>query len=444
LERLIGHGADPRDARPFGRLFLPDNDRVVAGFGLTFSPPKTLSVLWGTAGEAVSTAVLTAHKRSAEIALSVLEHHAAFTRTSSGGVFQVDTDGFVAAALTHRTSRAADPQLHTHVLVAHKGCVPDGRWRARCPRALLAPEGHRDALQGGACAELSTSLGVRWTAVDENGIAEIEGVPQVLVETWSSRRKAVEEMGSQLAAQREADLGRALSPSERATAYQLAAYRTRAPKFDADTSTTELVVRRRTETASWGQEPERWLPGVLGHELVAPTMDASEIMRATIDRLEETKAMWGRSDVVEVLSTLVQATSGEELRAEIELLADAVLRHDEVCSLAAPLPAEPPQALHRADGMSAIERHGAIRYTTLGREGRVLDAVRGYEGAGLGVIPGDITDAVLSTSVLGEDQRRAVRELLGSGDQVALLVGPAGAGKSRALRGARRLAARRH
>ena len=39
LERLIGHGTDPRDGHGLGRSYSPDNDNVVAGFGLTFSPP---------------------------------------------------------------------------------------------------------------------------------------------------------------------------------------------------------------------------------------------------------------------------------------------------------------------------------------------------------------------------------------------------------------------
>ena len=43
-------------------------------------------------------------------------------------------------------------------------------------------------------AELTASLGVCWTPVDENGIAEIQGVPKVLVETWSTRRHEVESL----------------------------------------------------------------------------------------------------------------------------------------------------------------------------------------------------------------------------------------------------------
>ena len=46
--------------------------------------------------------------------------------------------GLVAAAFRHRTSRAGDPQLHTHVLVANLGRGPDGRWSALDGRRLYA------------------------------------------------------------------------------------------------------------------------------------------------------------------------------------------------------------------------------------------------------------------------------------------------------------------
>jgi conjugative relaxase-like TrwC/TraI family protein len=440
LERLIGQGRHPIDGSTLGRPF-PDRAGVVAGFGLTFSPPKTVSVLWGIADIETSAAVLVAHERAFESSLAFLQDHAGFTRRGAGGVFQVDSEGFLAAGFTHRTSRAADPQLHTHVLVANKVRAEDGRWRSLDARELFEHQKAAGMLYKAALrAELTTSLGVRWTEVDENGIAEIEGVPQVLVEAWSSRRKAVEEMGSQLVAEREAELGRELSPSERATAYQLAAYRTRAPKVESDTPTAELTARWRDEARSWGQEPERWLPAVLGRESIHPTIDPGAIVQATVEHLQSTKATWGRSDAVEVLSTLVTGEHADEVRTLVDHLADSVLRNDSVCSLAAPLPAEVPDALRRRDGMTQIERHGATRFTTketLRAEGRILESVTGGIDAKAAIVPSRIVSDVLRESILSEDQRRAVRDLLTGGERVALLVGPAGAGKSRALDSAR-------
>jgi conjugative relaxase-like TrwC/TraI family protein len=441
LERLIGHGTDPRDGHGLGRSYSPDNDNVVAGFGLTFSPPKSVSVLWGTGGEELRTAVVAAHERALASTLDFLQDHAAFTRRGAGGVFQVDTEGFVAASFLHRTSRAADPQLHTHVLLANKVRAEDGRWLSLDGRELYEHQKAAGMLYRSALrAELTASLKVAWTPVDENGIAEIKGVPKVLLESWSTRRHEVESLGAEFVASRESELGRERSGGERARCLQLAAYRSRAPKLDAETPTEVLVARWREEAASWGQAPEHWLPRVLGHARASTPEDPKAVVHLAIARVEETRATWGRSDVTEVLTTLVTGANADELRARVEEAADEVLGDRRVCSLAAPLPAEPPDALRRRDQMSAIERHGATRYTTeatLRREARVLDAVAKGKDAGIGLVPERTLDMVLSRSILGADQQRAVRELLGGGEQVALLVGPAGAGKSRALHAAR-------
>jgi conjugative relaxase-like TrwC/TraI family protein len=441
LERLIGHGTDPRDGHGLGRSYSPDNDNVVAGFGLTFSPPKSVSVLWGTGDEELRTAVVAAHERAVASTLDFLQDHAAFTRRGAGGVLQVDTEGFVTASFLHRTSRAADPQLHTHVLVANKVRAEDGRWLSLDGRELYEHQKAAGMLYRAALrAELTASLGVSWTPVDENGIAEIQGVPKVLVETWSTRRHEVESLGVELVASRESELGRELSGGERARCLQLAAYRSRAPKLDAETPTDVLVARWREEAASFGQAPERWLPQVLGQARTSSPEDPKAVVHLAIARLEETRATWGRSDVTEVLTTLVTGANADELRARVEEAADEVIADHRVCSLAAPLPAEPPETLRRRDQMSAIERHGATRYTTeamLRREARVLDAVTKGRDARVALVPERTLDMVLSGSMLGADQQRAVRELLGGGEQVALLVGPAGAGKSRALGAAR-------
>jgi len=63
-------------------------------------------------------------------------------------------------------------------------------------------------------SELSTRLGVAWTPVDENGVAEVVGVPQELIEQWSARRHELKAVGDELIANREVELGRTLSPNE--------------------------------------------------------------------------------------------------------------------------------------------------------------------------------------------------------------------------------------
>lgn len=100
-------------------------------------------------------------------------------------------EGFVGAAFRHRTSRALDPQLHTHAVVANLAKRKDGRYIALDGTAL-----YRHAKTGGFVyqaelrARLSEYIGVEWAPV-ENGVAEIRGVPGAMVEHFSKRRAQI-------------------------------------------------------------------------------------------------------------------------------------------------------------------------------------------------------------------------------------------------------------
>ncbi len=92
---------------------------AVAGFDATFSAPKSVSLLFALGGPEASNEARNAHDASVRAALGFLETQASVGRRGRGGLFSVEGDGFVAAAFRHRTSRAAEPQLHTHVVVAN-------------------------------------------------------------------------------------------------------------------------------------------------------------------------------------------------------------------------------------------------------------------------------------------------------------------------------------
>ena len=51
-------------------------------------------------------------------------------RVVDGGPRRLKTSGVIGAAFRHRTSRAGDPLLHWHVLIANMAEGSDGRWTA--------------------------------------------------------------------------------------------------------------------------------------------------------------------------------------------------------------------------------------------------------------------------------------------------------------------------
>ena len=128
-------GLDPRDGSP---LRGSSSAVRVAGFDLTFSAPKSVSVLFGVGdGELRGRGRRSARPGGAggarlPRAVGRGGPARAWRRARRAG------DGLVAAAFRHRTSRAGDPQLHTHVLVANLGRGPDGRWSALDGRRLYA------------------------------------------------------------------------------------------------------------------------------------------------------------------------------------------------------------------------------------------------------------------------------------------------------------------
>jgi conjugative relaxase-like TrwC/TraI family protein len=442
LERLFGHGTDPRDGSLLGRSFEPENERAVAGFALTFSPPKSVSVLWALADQPDSAQVLAAHEAAVAASIAFVEDHAAFTRRGHNGVLQVDSEGLLAASFVHRTSRAADPQLHTHVLVANKVRAEDGAWLALDGRELFATQKATGMLYKAALrAELIERLGVSWSAVDDNGAAEIEGVPSLLLDYWSARRHELKVLGDELIANRAAEVGRSLSPNERAECFQIAAYRTRTAKVDADTPTEELRGHWRAEAEAWELGPETWTADLFQRPPRTTERSAEEIAAEVIGRLEERNATWTRAAIVEEVSRLVEGADAASVRERVDDLADFVLVDAEVLSLAAPLVEDVPSTLRRRDGMAQTERHGATRFTTrttLAREAAILESVDAGRDANVAVVDAERVDRVLAASTLGEDQQDAVRGLVMGGERVALLVGPAGTGKSRALDAARR------
>jgi hypothetical protein len=104
---------------------------------LTFSPVKSVSALWAVADPTLAAVIERAHQAAVGDALRFIEDHALFTRTGAHGIRQVNVRGLVAAAFTHRDSRAGDPDLHTHVAVANKVQTLDGRWLSIDGRVLF-------------------------------------------------------------------------------------------------------------------------------------------------------------------------------------------------------------------------------------------------------------------------------------------------------------------
>ena len=179
---------DPKTGTPLGC----GTNRKVPGFDLTFSTPKSVSVLFGLGASDIALAVRDAHEEAVDAALGYVERHAVWSRRGRNGVDEVVGDGLVGAAFRHRTSRAGDPHLHTHVLVANTVRGPDGNWRTLDFRHVYAHAKTTGYLYEAHLRHLLTErLGLEWRPV-RNGTAELAGIPDTVTRLFSTRRVEIE------------------------------------------------------------------------------------------------------------------------------------------------------------------------------------------------------------------------------------------------------------
>ena len=249
LQLLLGLGCDPVTGEPLGKAWskfktaaqridarirmLPDELRVaeraeaitdieaeervrdrrcaVAGFDYTFSVPKSVSTLWAVADGGTQAYIVQAHHSAVAEVIDLMERDVAMTRIGSdaggGSVAQVDVLGVIATAYDHYDSRSADPQLHTHVVVANKvQGAHDGKWRTLDGRpmhaAVVALSEHYNAI---LADHLTRDLGLGWEIRERgerrNPAFEIRGVPDVLMGEFSSRSRDIETAANVLIAE---------------------------------------------------------------------------------------------------------------------------------------------------------------------------------------------------------------------------------------------------
>lgn len=161
------------------------------GWDLTFSAPKSVSVAWSQADPETALEMRAAQLSAVEAAIQYIQKNAVWTRRGKEG-HELERCAIVVPTFEHGTSRAQDPQLHTHALLLNIGVRADGSTGTLETQSLYD---HKMAAGAIYRAELARQLERRLglVAVRERSWFEISGVPQELIEEFSTRRKEIEE-----------------------------------------------------------------------------------------------------------------------------------------------------------------------------------------------------------------------------------------------------------
>lgn len=160
------------------------------GWDLTFSAPKSVSALWALSSQKTRVAIERCHREAVEDALKYLEETALVTKRGSGGAVREQAEGLVCAIFPHGTSRAQDPQLHSHCLVMNMAPRADKSWGTLLGRPLFQAKMTAGALyRASLSAKLEQSLGL--AVHREKATFELSCVPKALLDHFSTRRKQI-------------------------------------------------------------------------------------------------------------------------------------------------------------------------------------------------------------------------------------------------------------
>lgn len=456
------NGRNPKDKEELGRFITAQTKpaaQAVAGYDLVFAPSKSVSVLWAVGGEEARTAIEAAHHEAIEETMGYLESEAVYTRRGRNGVRQEDVEGgLIYSKFRHYDSRNGDPQLHDHVVVSNKVRGKDGKWSTLDGSLLYkynvaGSEFYNRTVMEKVCQRLGVGTVERKVA-GKRPVMEIAGVDIAAIEAASSRRTAIKPALDSLVEEFTEKHGYAPNDKQLIGLAQEATLTTRPAKKDARQLsalvgewTRELgqvegvtvgrkaliVAREHRHDARIQAAKEN--PGWM---VTRPEeIYAAEEAQAIIGTLERARGSWGEHHIDAETRRRLGSRFGdlpipENLVEQIK--ARAV---DQYSLLLTPADRSPVvDSLKRDDGAGKYTKAHREIYTSSGvlhSEDRLLEAAQKQ------VIPAATAEAferalAMQGKTFDAGQLAMAREFACSEKLLRVGVGPAGAGKTTALR----------
>jgi conjugative relaxase-like TrwC/TraI family protein len=419
---------------------------VVIGYDLVCAAPKSVSLLWAFGDDALRADIAAAMDAGVDAAIGYLERHAAVG--TLGGPNRTSL-GLAIASYTHEVSRADEAHLHVHNIIANATPVPviddagqpvlgpDGvarvEWRALDSEVLHTHVKTAGYLGAAALRHtLASRRGLRWAAV-RNGVAELDGFSPALLGAFSTRHGETHEEFIQLVDGGFTPDAATLAAAQRAS---------RAPKRSHADAQVDAVQLGRLTQAGWTPQQLRRLGARLDRRPAPPTdEDVGHLFDqlAGVRGLTERATTFGPRDVVQA----VAGWAADRLDPmTIEDLADRFLADPRVVLMGSaarrrrntPEPVYTTvQLLEVEDNLLALHRQARVDRGALPRASVEPQLIEG----GISAANADLERRSGRRGArLSDEQADLVRAILARGDLIRPIIGPAGTGKTEAMRAA--------
>ena len=465
------NGASPSNGQYLGDVKLSEGDNgeaPVAGWDLTATVPKSVSIMWAFADPDTRQAIDRCLDQAARMTIAYLEDEYARTRAGRGGVASVACDGLAGFQFDHWDSRDGDPHPHKHIVISNRvRRGTDGQWTALDGRLVYQSTLEVSEYHANLVRDLITrELGWSWEARQDGGnpIWEIQGVPRRLIDVFSSRDAEISGEVERRIALEEARAGRPVTDRRRDEIHRDVWLETRRAKPARQPS---LADKRRM----WADKKDRDAPDIsipdmirdvnsYHGEAVRVTEDAGEsiaglvlgrmaehgtgdgrAIEETLDRVTSKRTTWRTTNIraeAQRVTAGVRMDPRDRIRAANEIAGQAAARCIRLTPTRYSLPegAAGDPAIDAGGGRTVFDPPALDLYTTQD----VLDAEREAMGAfdETAAAPYTHEDAARALDGwksahdgrLSDDQMGAAAATLSGTTLADALIGAAGTGKT--------------
>ncbi|MFK4296576.1 conjugative relaxase-like TrwC/TraI family protein [Arthrobacter sp. GAS37] len=449
--------------RPHGQPIIVQNNqgqpgtrRAVAGFDLTFSVPKSVSVLWALSPRSVQDQILQTHHDAVTATLHWLEESVIHTRAGRNGVARIGTRGAIAAAFDHWESRSGDPQLHTHLVIANRvQRITDSAWvtldsRTLYKAAVAASEHYNGLLFDSLHRHLGTDIDIRESAAcTHNPSPQLTGVHDALIREFSNRSRLIDQETDRLVAAWTAAHGTPPRATTTIKLRQRATLSTRTAKSETIAPLHQLSVQWRARAEAKGFDPRLVLANTVQRSQTTPFQSADftadwidAVASLTRERVATKRSTWNRWNLLaeaERVCVAIRCHTPEDRNGLIDAVATAAETQSVPLNnyrYSVPADAQPDL---RYGTRSVFDFPGSRLYadtTTLACEENVMGARNDDDGPAVrATVAMEVLAGYRHRCRFGmhEDQSAAAAEVLLSGNRLDAVVGPAGTGKTTTL-----------
>lgn len=259
------------------------------GHDLTFSAPKSVSLIWVNADADLQAKISTAQALAVDKAMAYLKDKTQ-ARTGKQGVNLTPVKNFIYAKFEHCDSREKDPQLHTHTLLSSTCIREDGKTGTYENKGLMTYQKHAGTLYLAELASALKALGFKVeqdTNIKNAVMFKVAGVGEEIAKHFSKRREQIKEVAAEIGA-------------TSATAMQKIALSTRSKKTDIDRAVQFENWRNESAALGFNSASIEALKGVSAKPF--EKLDNA----ALLEKLTENESVFKREDLELALIELSQ------------------------------------------------------------------------------------------------------------------------------------------